>query len=311
MTAYNEERFLKAALESLLNQTFQDFEIIVVNDGSTDRTGEILDHLAQQDARIRSAHQSNMGRVRSLNQAVALASGDFLAVMDSDDIALPNRLEAGLHYLKAHPEFGLVASFFEQIDVRDAVIKRVDQLPTETNQLATLLPQDNPICHGTIMLPKNVMEQVGGYREAFLAALDYDLYLRILDHYPIGMIPEVLYRYRVHGSSISARRLLQLQMKSLAQAMYQERQKKGQDTLQALSGEAQAAFVADFLAEDRRLQRKRYSQILLEQGRKYYRLGETDAALQILKIAFALDCTRLKTVRYLGKAFVRKLLPSN
>lgn len=308
MTARDEERFLPAALDSLLTQTCTSFELIVVNDGSTDKTKEILDQYASRDTRIYPHHQPKSGRASSLNTAFHLARGDFIAIMDSDDLSLPNRLARQLAYMESNSHIGLVGSYYEQIDGRDQTIKTVDRVPCEPDAVRAMLLTDNPICHGTVFVRRHVMEQAGLYREAFPASLDYDLYLRVLDKQSIAIIPEVLYRYRIHGKSISSRRLLQLQMKRLAQVLQRQRSDSGVDALQKASTLAeQQAYIEAFLKEDHRANRLVYSGQLFEMGKKYYRLGEYEAAFRLFKTALQLDPTRLKALRYLGKAYFKDL----
>lgn len=333
MTVHNEERFVQQALESLKSQTFQNFEVIIVNDGSTDGTAAILNRFSGLDSRFQIFHEHKQGRSHSLNLAFRYSRGKLIAIMDSDDIALPQRLERQLAFLRAHPELGMVGAYYEQIDALGNPIKRLNEIPLDPAVLREKLAVENPICHGTVMAHREVLAEAGLYREAFQAAVDYDLYLRVLGRSEIGMIPEILYQYRVHGTAMSSKRLLQLQMKSMAASLYRERlesapirlpdqntgasgtkqEKKnfhtGQDSLQRLNGDSQAQkyFVEAFLANDLQANRKHYSQILWELGRKYYRLGETDAAIQSLKSSFRLDASRFDTLRYLGKAYLKKL----
>ncbi len=308
MTARNEAAFLPQALDSLLAQSYPHFEAVVVNDGSTDGTGAILDAYAARDNRIRPLHQEQAGRAASLNRAWQASAGLLLAIMDADDLCMPTRLEKQVAFLESHPELGLVASYYAQVDSRNQPLKTVKSLPSDPAALKNLLLTDNPICHGTVMMRRPVLESAGGYRESFPAAVDYELYLRVLDRYQMGIIPEVLYQYRVHGHSMSSGRLVQLQMKSLAQMLYHQRAETGSDSLEKLPLREQQAFISRFMEEDIRRNRKKYSLQLFELGRKYYTLGDNEAAIKLFGDAFRMNRNNFRAFRYLTRASFRKLV---
>lgn len=308
MTARNEADFLPQALDSLLAQSYSRFEVVVVNDGSTDETGPLLDGYAARDIRIRPVHQEQTGRAASLNRAWRTSTGSLLAIMDADDRSAPERLEKQVDFLGTHPDLGLVASYYEQVDTRNRPLKTVKSLPSDPGELKKLLLSDNPICHGTVMMRREVLDAVGGYREVFPAAVDYELYLRVLDRYRMGMIPEVLYHYRIHGHSMSSGRLVQLQMKSLAQMLYHQRAETGSDSLEKLPTREQQAFISRFLEEDIRRNRKKYSLQLFELGRKYYTLGDNEAAIKLFGDAFRMNRNNFRAFRYLTRASFRRLV---
>ncbi|MEM0951666.1 MAG: glycosyltransferase [Cyanobacteria bacterium P01_H01_bin.74] len=311
ITAFNEECYLSLALDSLLAQTFDDFEIILINDGSTDQTQTIIEHYCQKDSRVVACHlHKNGGRVAGLNKAAELATGKYYAIMDSDDYSCTTRLDKQYAFLEKNPSLGMTASFFNQIDSRGVIIKTVDKLPENQEILKEILYQDNPICHGTVMVRASVFHQLGGYRPAFCSTEDYDFYLRLLDISAIGIVPEVLYHYRVHGNSLSSKRLLQLQMKHLAQVLSVERRSPmvengtglprcGQDSLQAQPCLAdQHDYVQQFLRSDVHARRGYYSQSLVEMGKKYYRLKQFQAASVLLKQSLTLNPFNFKAFRY-------------
>ena len=194
------ERFLGKALESILEQTLDDFELIVVDDGSTDATGEILRSYA--DARLRVVDQPRLGLVAALNRGLGAARGRFLARMDADDISLPTRLERQLELLERTHGAGLAATWYEVIDEEGRVLETV-VLPLAHDDLVRRLLLRNPFKHGSIMLRSEILASVGGYRDAYGANEDYDLWRRIAGRSRLLVVPEVLYRYREHGTGHS------------------------------------------------------------------------------------------------------------
>jgi glycosyltransferase involved in cell wall biosynthesis len=223
MAVYNGERYLREAVDSILGQTFQDFEFIIVEDGSADATPAILD--GYTDPRlVRLRNQGNLGLTRSLNRGLATARGEYIARMDADDVSLPERLECQVAYLEAHPGVGLVAAGFIFMDQAGGD-KLVSWPHTDQQRLREALIQENRFCHGVVMLRRACVESVGGYREVFRYAQDYDLWLRILERYEVACLDKLLYRYRVGPNNISVTRLAEQDAyHSLAKECYRRRQ---------------------------------------------------------------------------------------
>ncbi|MEJ5309060.1 MAG: glycosyltransferase [Anaerolineae bacterium] len=213
MSVYNGEVYLKAAVDSVLNQTFSDFELIIVDDGSTDRTAEIL--AGYTDPRIRVITQTNHGISYARNQALKASQGDFIAVMDADDESLPTRLERQVAFMRAHPEVGLLgsAAFF-----RDELAGRTwEYSPALTDEeLRAGFVKGNPFIHTSIMMRRPLLELVGGYNEAFPFLVDYELYTRLAPHTRMANLPEpqVIRRYRMGSVSTTLRtELLRLRLR--------------------------------------------------------------------------------------------------
>ncbi len=201
MSVYNGERYLQEAIDSVLNQTFTDFEFIIVNDGSTDTTWDIL--TSYDDPRIRLVrNQENIGLTKSLNKGLALAQGEYIARQDADDISLPERLERQVEFLDHNRYVGLVSSSFIEINEQGEEI-RSRSLPVDNDTIQQSLLCYNCFCHGAVVLRKECLEKVGSYREGFASAQDYDLWLRIAEHFNVANIGEPLYKWRVHSRSIS------------------------------------------------------------------------------------------------------------
>jgi len=202
LPVFNAERYLGAALESVLAQTFTDFECVIVDDGSTDTSPTILAHHAARDGRIRIIRQENMGIVAALNRGLAECSASLVARMDADDICLPQRLATQLDYLNRHPEVVAVGTAFQLISAA-GVLGPVVQHPTSAEAIRRGLQSGNRLGHPTVLMRRDAVLAAGGYREALRHAEDYDLWTRLAEGYQLANLPECLLLYRIHGGQIS------------------------------------------------------------------------------------------------------------
>jgi glycosyltransferase involved in cell wall biosynthesis len=217
MSVYNAERYLSAAIQSLLAQTFTDFEFIIIDDGSTDRSAAILADFAEKDSRIRIETHANKGLTRSLNEATALSRGEFLARMDADDIALPNRLEVQVRFMREHPDVVLLGGGYELIDGAGRLLtKIIPPVDDETLQEHALSGR-TPICHPLAMTRRDAVIKVGGYDESLTVAQDLDLWLKLGEVGKLACVPDILLRYRQHPNSLSEKRQAQ-QVQNMRQA---------------------------------------------------------------------------------------------
>lgn len=203
MAVYNGDRYLREAIESILAQTFQDFEFLIINDGSTDSTKEVL--LSYNDPRIRLVDNGhNLGLTRSLNKGLALAEGRFIARQDADDISEPERLARQVAFLETHPEVALVGTWYKEIDDRGNSIGD-RELPCDSTQIRWDLLFYCPFVHSSVMFCKStVLEQIGFYDEAFIYAQDYDLWSRIARCLLVANLNECLMKLRLNPSSMTA-----------------------------------------------------------------------------------------------------------
>jgi glycosyltransferase involved in cell wall biosynthesis len=206
ISVLNGERHLRATIDSILGQTFTDFELIVVNDGSTDGTGEILESC--RDPRLIVVHQENRGIAVSRNKATRLARGEFIAVHDADDISMPDRFEKQVRFLDEHPDYALVGSAFYEINEKGK-IRRLVRVLTEDADLREFLGRRNWFGHGTVMMRRSAFEEVGRYDERFRYALDYDLFLRMIEKHKVANLKEPLYCWRAAASSVSNKQALE------------------------------------------------------------------------------------------------------
>lgn len=211
MPVYNGEKYLPAAVESILNQSFHDFEFLIVDDGSTDNTWNLLQGYASTDSRIRlMQNPNNIGLVRTLNLGLQLACGKFVARMDADDISLPERFRTQVEYMESHPEVGVLGTNVRHIDAEGNLLfqGRSKYLEFQSRKVIrwTLLWKCT-IYHPTVMLRRELLENLDvWYDPAFETAEDYELWTRLARKTVIDRLPDVLLHYRVVSSSISRTR---------------------------------------------------------------------------------------------------------
>lgn len=207
MAVYNGERYLGEALRSVLGQSFPDFELIVIDDGSTDSTPSVLGQIAEEDPRIVVHRQINRGRAAALNLGLAMARAPLVARMDADDVALERRLELQYHFLRRNTDIAGVGGALTFID-EDGCPFAHATYPTSPQELyREFLSGRTALAHPAVTVRKSVLEAVGGYRDAFGDADDVDLWLRILDNFQMSNLPEEVLGYRIHRSQATVRGL--------------------------------------------------------------------------------------------------------
>ncbi len=199
MPAYNSEKYIGEAIESILNQTFIDFEFIILNDGSTDNTAKIVKEYAKKDKRIKFIdNKKNQGLVSVLNQGLDLARGEYIARMDSDDISLPTRFEKQIKYMDEHSECGVLGTWFKCFGDSDVVVRHPERI-----KIFNILKSQH-VGHPTVMLRKSVVDKYGfRYDQNYKHAEDFELWSRMVFVTEIHNLPEILLKYRWHGNNIS------------------------------------------------------------------------------------------------------------
>lgn len=203
MTVFNGSIFLRDAIQSVLTQTYSDFEFLIVNDGSTDDSLNIVEELSRKDSRIRVIDQENRGLPIALNRAIKESKGDLIARMDADDVALPDRFEKQLAAIDKHA-LTLVGSGVYKISQTGANDgKRI--YPAQHAEISAILPMRNCICHPTVVFRRDAFLSVGGYDANYQNCQDYDLWLRLIDQGRFCNLREPLLKYRRHNSRISAK----------------------------------------------------------------------------------------------------------
>lgn len=201
MSAYNSEIYIEDSVRSILNQRNVNLELLIVNDGSTDSTYEIIKKLTAEDNRVRIINQDNAGLPLALNKAIIESKGNFLARMDADDIAFPERLWQQLKYLNEHPEIDIVASYVEAFgDGRN----RIWKFPTKKEDCDVALLFFNPLPHPAVMFRRSVIEKTGFYNTDFEYDQDYELWARASSNHAIANIGLPLLKYRIHKNQMGS-----------------------------------------------------------------------------------------------------------
>lgn len=207
MSVYNGAKHLEATLESVLTQEGCDFEFIVVNDGSTDVSGRILDDWTARDSRLRVIHQENTGLTKALIRGCAAARGEFIARQDAGDISLPERLKRQAARLREDDSYVAVSCHTEFVGPQGEFLYRVEMQENALNRSLSETKEGllhGPSHHGSIMMRRDGYEAAGGYREAFYFAQDLDLWTRLVERGRFAVEPEILLRARLEAGSISA-----------------------------------------------------------------------------------------------------------
>lgn len=201
MSVYNSERFLIKALNSIMNQTFRDFELIVFDDASTDSTRGILHKFSENNPNvIVMFNEINLGLTKNLNKAISIAQGNYIARMDADDIALPTRLEKQVRFLDANKNIDILGSAALDID-EDGKELQLRKSPELHHQIMKLLPKANPMTHSTVMFRKNRLAQINFYNESYRTTQDYEMWFRAAGK---GMkfhnLQEIFLKYRMDNN---------------------------------------------------------------------------------------------------------------
>lgn len=200
MPAYNAERYIREAIDSILCQSFRDFELIVLNDCSRDGTEGIL--LSYDDPRlVYVKNEENLGVARTLNKGLALAKGQYIARMDADDISLPERFRLQAAYLDEHPAVAVVGADVETFDGQGST--QVLRYHPDSRQMKIDLLFASPLVHPSVMMRRTAITQVGGYDGEFEGLEDYELWCRVADRFELAILPQVLLRYRVHPGQVT------------------------------------------------------------------------------------------------------------
>ena len=219
MAVYDGETYLDEAIQSVLNQTFRDFEFILINDGSADGTARIIERYRRADGRIRAYEQPNCGLVVALNRGLDLARGEYVARMDADDVSMPERVATQIAFMDAHPEVGICGTWIETIGTFHGDVRRY---PTDDATIRSWLLFESVLAHPSIMMRRELLMKTGlSYDVGYVHAEDYDLWVRATRHTALANIPEVLLRYRLHSQQVvqrhDAKKLASARLVRLAQ----------------------------------------------------------------------------------------------
>lgn len=224
--------YLSVAIESILSQTMNDLELIVVDDASESATGDLL--ASYDDPRLRlQRNEENIGLTRSLNRALAVSHGRYIARQDADDRSLADRLERQVAYLESNPDIALCGTWVRFVDESGKFVTS-GRPPCKPDELAKGLATENKLVHGTILGRRELFARLEGYREDFRYTQDYDLYLRAIAEDRLANLPKELYELRFHDGSITTKQQeLQHAYAELARLLWLQRESSGSDDLEA------------------------------------------------------------------------------
>lgn len=245
LPAYNAQEFIEAAVESVLAQTLTEFEIVVIDDGSTDATPQLLAELASRDKRIRViTHEHNQGLVAALNGGLKIARAELVARLDADDTAYPQRLERQVQIFHGNPDVVLCATAYERVDADANVVKTAGP-PLTHAALAGALLTGNCLIHSSVMFRRSSALAVGGYHAEWFPAEDYDLWIRLLDvgRYQGLSSVEVRYLQNPEGVSSSST-VFQTEIANRRAVEYVERW-SGENATEMTAGDAPPSWRAD------------------------------------------------------------------
>ena len=294
MPVYNGELFLSDALDSILNQSYSDFELILIDDGSTDKTTEILHQFAKIDKRIKVfRNYYNLGLTKSLNSGLAKCKGEFIARHDADDLSEPERFACQVDFLNNHPDHGVIGTAVTRIERQGCEIDQPNIIGGN-NRIQIYLERVNPFVHGSIMMRKSVLDMVDGYRNCFYYSQDYDLWLRLSRITFLENLSKRLYKFRVHTEGVSSKKhYVQIQYAALASLFAKQRKTKGEDSYKILERDFSGDI--DTFLEKKDIKREINSLI----GRILFNYGEREGAYRsflsahgIINKLYSLVCKR-------------------
>lgn len=217
---YNGERHLEAAIRSVLGQSHREFEFIIVNDGSTDGTAQLLERWARQDARVLVVHQENLGLAAALNRGLRLARGELIARQDADDVSLPRRIERQAAFLRRHPAYWVVGCHYLKIDEHGTLLGQ-SRPPARDLAIKIRLLDRNAVGHPCAMFRRREILALGGYDERWRCAQDYELWCRVALTAKLSNLREPLVMRREHAARVGVQRLdEQTRAKELIRARY-------------------------------------------------------------------------------------------
>jgi glycosyltransferase involved in cell wall biosynthesis len=215
MVICNVERFLGEAIESILGQTFQDFEFIILDYGSTDKSKDIVLSYAAKDSRIKLHTIPPCTYIEAKIAVCALAQGQYIAIQDADDNSLPDRLLWEVEFMEKNPTVAVLGGAADWINAEGKLLL-VSRPPTSHEEIRTALLTSSPFVHSSVLIRREAFTRVGGYRRVLLYAEDYDLFLRISEQFQCANLKQVALQYRIHGRQLSLRTRRQQTIAKLA-----------------------------------------------------------------------------------------------
>ncbi len=212
---YNAEKYISEAMRSVLGQTFKDFELIIVDDGSTDNTLRIVDRYCRADERIVVLkNEENLKLARTLNRGIEAARGKYVARMDADDISLPNRLEKQVDFMEKNPEVGIVGGAMEIVD-EEGRKRRERRYWIKDEEIRKRIFLFSPFCHPAVMMRKSVLEKSGLYDPHYNPAEDYEFYFRVGLYSEFANLKDRLIKYRIVPDSMTTGGLRRMELRTI------------------------------------------------------------------------------------------------
>ncbi|MDI6733464.1 MAG: glycosyltransferase family 2 protein [Planctomycetota bacterium] len=306
MSVYNTEKFLKEAVDSILTQTFKDFEFIIINDGSTDKTQKIIESYNDNRIIILNNNQ-NIGASASRNKGLEIARSEYIARMDADDISLPDRLTKQVEFLDKYKNIGYVSNFFFYTREDGSKINIVE-VPTTNEEIQKASVNSSfSFNDGSSMFRKTCQKEVGLYRPEFKTFEDYDFGLRFSEKFEMAIIPEPLYKRRIHLNSLSMSRWREGQkLVKLIQDLAKERRNYGKDRLQIPEKRQEVIDYINVL-EKREITRRNEADTYFDWSRFYRTLGDRKNTFKFLVKSFILNPFNYRTWLFVGSFFTALL----
>ena len=256
MVVCNVDQFLAESIESILHQTFTEFDFIIVDYGSTDSSKSVVQRYAKRDLRIRFHEIPHCGLGDARNVACSLARGRYVALMDADDVAVPERLQLEYEFMEGHPTVGLLGGAVQWINRAGQDIF-VGLVPTDDQEIRLAMAVHNPFWQPTVLLRREALVRSGGYRDAFAPAEDYDLWMRVSEHFDCANLGKVVLRYRMHPQQVSVRKKKQQVLGMLAAQRSAAIRRTGQtdpfDTIREITSDLLVEYGADQAAQEKAL----------------------------------------------------------
>jgi glycosyltransferase involved in cell wall biosynthesis len=215
MPAYNAENYIAAAIESILGQSFRDFELIIIDDGSTDDTLRIINKYSETDERVVVLkNDRNLGVNRTMNKGIEAARGKYIAIMNADDISLPERLEKEVRFLEENSEVGIVGGAMVVVNATGRVLGDRCYY-TRDEEIRKHIFRFSPFSHPTVMIRRTILDKSGLYDPHYESASDYELYFRIGLHAKFANLEDKLIKYRIITGSLTTGGLKTMELKTI------------------------------------------------------------------------------------------------
>lgn len=213
MPVYNTQSFIADSLISILNQSYPHFELIIIDDASNDKTINVINKFSDHRIKLLK-NKKHSGVAKSLNQALKVARGSYIARMDADDIALPERFNIQIQYLTKNPQIVAIGSWVELINHAGKTIG-IKKMPVKYQDIKKIILKFNPFIHPTMMIRKLILKNIGNYQERYNGAEDYDLFLHMTAKHQVANLPIQLLKLRIYDKSVTAKRMKIIEYQSL------------------------------------------------------------------------------------------------